>query len=339
MLDQFICGRIYEAAETSSTVCVAQRFAVSRKTVARVKRLGARAAERKSRVVSQKIVKRRRVLASLAKVVAKKGHRKFPKFGCARQLRAGLRGKTGELLSVRQVQRDMLASGHKPYIRQRVPTRATKDLQRRAAFAKKLKGLGRVELRKLVRRIVFSDESWLCANEATGRNQYARERSEVLGLERKARWNCPSIMIWGAVGVNYKSDLVILPSKRLKDGQEVAYRLDSSAYIRKCLSTVVPDLVRNGRAFQQDGARSHVAKATLRYLRNKKVELVHDWPPYSPDLSAIERIWKEVSSRVGLLCPLTTDELIAAARKVWAELPQSLINAHCMHLETQLNDL
>ena len=67
--------------------------------------------------------------------------------------------------------------------------------------------------------------------------------------------------------------------------------------------------------------------------------MLADWPPYSPDLSAVERVWKEVSSRVGELCPQTTDELIAAAKKVWSELRQALIDKQCWDFEKQLMSL
>ncbi|MDP3595106.1 transposase [Phenylobacterium sp.] len=189
------------------------------------------------------------------------------------------------------------------------------------------------------RRIVFTDESWLCCNERTGKIHWARTRAEVLAMEKKARWNVPSIMIWGCIGYNYKSELIVFPSKQSVDGEMKQFRLDSFAYVRRCLSTVAPSLAKTTRLFQQDGARSHAAKHTLQYLKRKGVALLEPWPPYSPELNAIERIWKEMNVRVGARCPMTMDELMVAAKEAWAELPQSVINAHCKHFREQVRRL
>jgi transposase len=186
---------------------------------------------------------------------------------------------------------------------------------------------------------VFSDESWLCCNERTGRIQWAEKKQDVLGMERKARWNVPSIMVWGCVGYNFKGPLIVFPSKMQKDGELRQFRLDADSYVRRCLSAVVPRLVREKRIFQQDGARSHAAKRTTDYLKSKKVEVLADWPPYSPDLNAIERIWKELNARVGARCPMSAQELTTVALEEWEALPQSVINAHCAHLPTQLAGL
>jgi transposase len=183
-----------------------------------------------------------------------------------------------------------------------------------------------------VSKLVFSDESWLCCNENTGKIQWCKRGEKPLPREKKARWNVPSVMVWGAIGKGFKSKLVILPSKREDDDGEVkVFRLDSESYVRRCLSTVSNRLVSEGRIFQQDGARSHIAKRTRAYLRRKKINWIEDWPPYSPDLNMIEPVWKELARGVGALCPLTTQELVAAAEKVWNEMPQRILDAHAMH--------
>ena len=75
------------------------------------------------------------------------------------------------------------------------------------------------------------------------------------------------------------------------------------------------------------------------YLARKRIDVLADWPPYCPDLNAIERIWKELNARVGARCPMTMAELVTAAKEEWEALPQSVINSHCAHFPKQLRSL
>ena len=339
VLDAFTCGRIYQLMNADkkkkpSLAEIARQVGHSRVSVRAVVRRHFQSAPFR-RKVPVKVLQRRRELTKLASKVKKVEHRSFPQYGCARQLRAGLKEKTGEVLSTRQVQREMKAAGMKPYVRQVVPTRTPADLRKRKAFGKRMRSI----CPKLRKRICFSDESWLSCAERTGRGQYARNRKLVLPLERKARWNTPSILVWACVGFNYKSELIIFPSKRTVEGEIKPYRLNSSHYVMKCLSKVVPAMLAGRKLFQQDGARAHIAKNVCKYLRGKGVNWIMDWPPYSPDLSAVESCWKELNSRVGARCPMSQQELIRVAKEEWDNMPQSLINKHVRHFETLIRTL
>jgi transposase len=334
MITSFDMGRIQAVLDMTNSISqTAGITGFSRKTVRTAIRRKFVAAKRK-RSENPKNAKRLRTLAALARRTRRKQHRTWPAFSSAKQLAAALFKETGELLSARQVQRLLGKSGlgWKPYVRKHLTSKSRVDLQKRRAFAEKHRNIE-------WQRIVFSDESWLCCNERTGRLQWAEKKQDVLGMERKARWNVPSIMVWGCVGYNFKGPLIVFPSKMQRDGELRQFRLDADSYVRRCLSAVVPRLVREKRIFQQDGARSHAAKRTMEYLQSKKVEVLADWPPYSPDLNAIERIWKELNARVGARCPMSAQELTRVALEEWEALPQELINAHCAHLPTQLAGL
>jgi len=287
----------------------------------------------RQREPSAKLKSRRKALHSLAKKVTTKGNRSWPTFGSASQLRSALFNSTGTLLSVRQIQRDLHSVGLKPYVRPSAPTRTKVDLSKKTAFAKRMRSLPP----KARRRMVFSDECWVSCVERTGRIHWTTSKSAALPLERKARWNVPSAMIWASVGIGWKGPIVILPSKRKDaDGEDKVFRLDSRDYVRKCLSTVAGKLKSQGRLFQQDGARSHVAKGTLAYLRRKGIDFVADWPPYSPEWNAIERVWAILLDRVGRRCPMTSDELVRVVREEWQAIPQSVIDKQCGHFCRQM---
>lgn len=334
MLNAFECGRIKQAYVTHKSIAAAARATKhSRNTVAKLVKSGFAPPKYKKRRPNTRIVTRRKALVALANQTVRKQHRVFPKFSSAKQLAAAVSRKTGERrLSSRQVARDLHAVGLKPYVRPRWPTRSPKDMRRRVAFAKKNKQID-------WKKIVFSDESWLCCNERTGRIHWRPSRGDVLAIERKARWNIPSIMVWAAAGYNYKSDLIIFPAKRSHDGELRQFRLDAEGYIRRCLSSVVPHLIREKKIFQQDGARSHASKKVTAYLARKRVHLLEEWPPYSPDLNAIERIWHVLQSRVGARCPMTVEELTTVAIEEWKNIPMNVVNAQCSHLPTQLRKL
>ncbi|GFX91621.1 transposable element Tcb1 transposase [Trichonephila clavipes] len=49
--------------------------------------------------------------------------------------------------------------------------------------------------------------------------------------------------------------------------------------------------------FQQDNARSHVARIVQRFFVNHQIELL-PWPTRSPDLSPIGNMWSMVAQRL-----------------------------------------
>ena len=339
MISDFTQGRLFQAAykqkkgkrnvsEIARAVGVnrrtAAKYANARKELRKVKK-------KKRNNVPAYLRKRRAALLALSKEMVKKGHRVFPRYSTSEELRGALKGRGFDVPSARQIQRDLHAVGLHAFVRLKVPTRMMSDKRKRSAFAKQLKTWSK----KDIRRIVFSDESWLSCCEQTGRMQWCATRKDVAPLERKARWNVASVMVFAAVGIGYKSPLIILPSKMTdEDGESRAYRLNADRYCQRCLQPIIKSLA--GRVFMQDGARSHVAKKTQQYLANKAVKLLLGWPPYSPDWNPIERIWNELKRRVGLRCPMNQEELIKAAHEEWALIPPDVIRAHCMHFEHQI---
>lgn len=193
-------------------------------------------------------------------------------------------------------------------------------------------------------RICFSDEHFITTNDHTTKTMWvarglskAERNRRVIPRIRKSRYNIPSFMIWACIGVGYRSHLVFIPRKQNEDGRAIG--MNSSRYVRTCLSTITngerklpPDAI-----FMQDGARCHTAKSTMAYLARKKVNVLKNWPPYSPDLNPIENLWSHLDRLISLQAPTTAERLKAVAIEVWEAIPQDTLDSFVLSFRDKLN--
>lgn len=163
--------------------------------------------------------------------------------------------------------------------------------------------------------VLFTDESRFSVSFADGRRRVWRRRGErhaancILEFNR---WGGHSVMVWGGISLNHKTDLVII------DGNMTAQR-----YIDQVLRPhVVPFLQQHNdtRILQQDNARPHAARVTREFLENQEIHVM-DWPAYSPDLNPIEHLWDILGRRVAERNPSTRQELVRFLQEEWAAIP------------------
>ncbi len=126
-----------------------------------------------------------------------------------------------------------------------------------------------------------------------------------------------SVMFWGCFSKLGLGPLVAL------DGN-----MNARNYLELLKDTVLPELAAAGRpmVFMQDNAPCHKAKVVMDFLSQEGVETL-DWPPQSPDMNPIEKLWAIIKARrkkkYGV--PKTRDELIEQIFDIWNSIEPELI--------------
>lgn len=342
-IDEFTKGRIYQhrlglrgRGPKSTDASSAAHFGVSRAVVKNVRLRGETPKEKAKKApttAARQRTERRKLIRKLAKQTKTKGNAKWCAFPSAQAISDQLR-TNGVKISARTVTRDLREMGFKSYVRRYVPTRDKAVHKKRLLFSKGVLSKGP----KFMKRIVHSDEFPGSANDYSERRQWSPNRIQVHTRERKRRQNAAYCDVWAAIGHNYKSQLVLFPCKQkdLETGTPVAFRLNAKKYVRQCLSKVAPELSRRKAVFMHDGARAHTAKSVQKYLASKKIELLLDWPAYSPDLNPIEQVWSVLKLRTAQRHPQDLDELLVAIKAAWESISQKEINKFCASFSTKL---
>lgn len=329
----FLAGRIVQAhsKQPRSIAQTARDFNLSWSTIKRVLTNGPPRGYQKPRRVPDSIRTRRTLVKSLAQKTGRRGYHTYPLFSSAPAIHAELVRRGHEDISVKIVQRDLVAAGFRSLVRRKVPTREPVVHAKRLCFVQKIIRKGRVYMR----RIIFSDEHVLSTNDHSDRRQWVLDSKFVLPRQHKRPQNVPRLHCFAAIGVGYKSPLILLKDRKRRAGEEAqSFRQNSQSYIKKCLSKIAPHITN--RPFMQDGASCHTSGTTRQYLHSKMIPVVEDWPPYSPDLNPIEELWAELNRRVGNLHPTTLEELEEAALKAWASIPQSMVDSFVLSFEEKV---
>ena len=136
-------------------------------------------------------------------------------------------------------------------------------------------------------------------------------------------------MIYGAIGVQYKSKLVIVDSS-----------IDSAQYKENILkSEMITELdMSKGKGnwvFMQDGARCHTSSHTIKWL-GTQCRYITKWPANSPDLNPIETLWGSMKKAVAAIRPETPNELKNIVQQVWDNYSQEAIDSLVMSFYQRL---
>ncbi|KFM64192.1 Transposable element Tcb1 transposase, partial [Stegodyphus mimosarum] len=170
--------------------------------------------------------------------------------------------------------------------------------------------------------IVFTDESRFCLQHHDGRIRVWRHRGERMlnsCIMHRPTGPAPGIMVWGGIGYHSRTPLV-----------RVAGTLNSQRYISEALEPVALPYFQGlpTAIFQQDNARTHVARIVQGFFVNRQIELL-PWPARSPDLLPIENMWSMVAERLTQITSqaATPDQLWQRVEAAWSAVPQEHIQS------------
>ena len=127
-----------------------------------------------------------------------------------------------------------------------------------------------------------------------------------------------NIMLWGCFGNGLTGDLVKITST-----------MDKHMYHNILVKHAIPSGIRiigKGFIMQQDNDPKHASGLCKNYLKLKergKVCKIMNWPPQSPDLSPIEKLWDELDRKIreaGETSFINQQMLWERLQKAWNEI-------------------
>ncbi|GFW85328.1 transposable element Tcb1 transposase [Trichonephila clavipes] len=170
--------------------------------------------------------------------------------------------------------------------------------------------------------VVFTDESRICVQHHDRRIRVWRHRGERMlnsCVMHRHTGPAPSIMVWGGIEYHSRTPLV-----------RIAGTLNSQHYISEVFEPVVlPYLQGLATAiFQQDNARSHMARIVQRFFVNHRIELLF-WTSSLSGSFADRNMWSMVAQRMTQITPPTDtpDQLWQRMGAAWSAVPQKHIQS------------
>ena len=132
-----------------------------------------------------------------------------------------------------------------------------------------------------------------------------------------------SLMVWGGIWMTGRTSIHIT--------EDI---IDADEYQNIIFEHLIDPESDRHRIFQQDNARPHKARSTLEFFRAMNVQLLEDYPPYSPELNPIEKVWSWMSNYVSKIGATDKEELMEAIDSAWTNIPQEIIQSYILHLHT-----
>jgi len=231
----------------------------------------------------------------------------------------------GEPVSSWTVRRRLAELGIHPFRQLRKPLLNPINIEGRLNWA-----MARVTWLNTWERVVFSDESRFCLHESDGRVRIWRsigQRFLPEYIEELPQAGHRSLLVWGAIWMNGKSVLQIIPGA-----------VNGNSYtqiMQTFLNTSQPPL---DFLFQDDNAPPHRALEVIQFKNNMGIRSLR-WPSRSPDLNPIENLWSFLSRKVKESAPINMIQLRQVLVQQWANIPQLYINRLILSMRNRIGEV
>jgi transposase len=182
------------------------------------------------------------------------------------------------------------------------------------------------------RQILFTDESpFVIEQHHNAQNDRTWSATPPPKEERTVErvMKPTGVMVWGAIGYDFKSKLYIVKKGLNIDTHEYLkiMRLFEAECKQKIGYTEGQGWAKPW-TFQQDSAPSHKSNETQRWLLDHFPDVItrQQWPAASPDINPIELIWGILKPRVNAEAHPNVESLKRALNREWGKLSQEEIN-------------
>ena len=225
--------------------------------------------------------------------------------------------ETGTRLSRHTVSRRLVEFGLCARIARKKPFINPNNRKRRLKFAKEHRHWTAEDWAK----VQFSDESKFNRVGSDGRKYVRRRKGEEFNYKctyGTVKFGGGSVMVWGSFSQNGMGPLV-----------KVEGNLNAENYTELLENNLLPfakEKLPKTWIFQQDNAKCHTAKESIKFFKQNKVKIL-DWPASSPDLNPIKNLWDELDWRVKSQNPKNLAELWQLLQEEWKKIsPQKCID-------------
>jgi len=217
--------------------------------------------------------------------------------------------------------RDLHMLGLKPYVRPVVQRVSATEIEKRLLFSRKMVRMPQSKFKKLI----FSDEKWFDSNDNGDRFQWLQPCDRKTGcgvFPREHEEYAAKVLVWCAVGVGFRVLTICRwEGKGMTDAE----------YVTCCIDKLGRKNTLSGRIFMQDGATIHGTESVRAALKARYpgMEVLEGWPPHSPDLNPVERIWSILQREVSNRGPWTKEDLERFVMEEFVKIPQTDIDHMC----------
>lgn len=168
--------------------------------------------------------------------------------------------------------------------------------------------------------VIFTDESRFCLRDDSRRIWVKRGIYNEKTFTNEKKYN-QGIMVWGAIGKNWRSPLILVKGKLNSDGY-IQLLKDNDIF-----TSLGQFYGQNNFYFQQDGAPAHRAKKTINWINDQNVQIIENWPANSPDLSCIENVWSILETKIQKYKIESLNHLFLILQKEWYAIPDDKLNS------------